>query len=294
LNKQKLQKLQKHRSHVKNSDAKCGFPVVGFLFPDWTHLLNRNQGTHVPLLARHSSASSREKCITSSTMNQTQRFLAINGSHLKGQRLQRGMTQLQLAKAAGYSDRLIRKAEHGGTLDIATIQNLAEALCENDKSVTWESLVLDNLAIARIWVSGMDSLGPKMLPAVEPYLAEDFVLYCPGDPQLAAFMGTFHGTAGFQEWLDAFFSEFTRQPASELEYFVGDDTIIARWMELVHLQGIPCGPIRISMHFRFHNGLIIRIEYDYDTKTGADSITEARRLLAKTQGRGDARMREEV
>jgi hypothetical protein len=44
------------------------------------------------------------------------------------------------------------------------------------------------------------------------------------------------------------------------------------------------------MHFRFHNGQIVPIEYDYDTMTGADSITKARQLLGKTQGRAEARM----
>ena len=210
-------------------------------------------------------------------MNHTQRFLAINGRLLKAHRLEQGMTQLQLAKSAGYSERLIRKAENGGTLDIATIQDLAEALCQTDKVVPWESLVLDNLAIAKSWMEALDTYGRDMLPCVEPCIANDFVFYCPGNLDVASFIGTFHGPTGFQKWLDSYFSEFTREPGSELQYFVGEDSVIARWLELANVQGIPCGPIRISTHFRFQEGQLVRIEFDHDTKLVADAIMTAHR-----------------
>ena len=108
-------------------------------------------------------------------MSNISRFIAINGRELRTQRLTRGWTQFQLAKTAGYTERLVRKAEKGGTLDIATIQNLAEALSTPDNTVPIESLTMDISAIARKWVESFDQLRARMLPEVESFLAEDFV-----------------------------------------------------------------------------------------------------------------------
>ena len=58
------------------------------------------------------------------------RFVIVSGEVVRRLRMERGMTQLQLARAAGYTERLIRKAEKGGRLDIRTVQNLAEALSQ--------------------------------------------------------------------------------------------------------------------------------------------------------------------
>ena len=103
-------------------------------------------------------------------MTTNPRFIAINGRELRNCRLVRGWTQLQLAKSAGYTERLIRKAEKGGTLDIATIQNLAEALSSPDNVVLPESLTLDIAAIARKWVEGFENLERQMVKEIEQFL----------------------------------------------------------------------------------------------------------------------------
>jgi DNA-binding XRE family transcriptional regulator len=70
------------------------------------------------------------------------RFVIVSSERLLRLRMQRGMTQLQLAKAAGYTEWLVRKAEKGGRLDIATVQNLAEALSQFGEPVSADSLVV--------------------------------------------------------------------------------------------------------------------------------------------------------
>ena len=212
-------------------------------------------------------------------MTNNPRFLPINGRELRNCRLARGWTQSQLAKSAGYTERLIRKAEKGGTLDIATIQNLAEALSSPDKVVLPESLTLDIAAIARKWVEGFENLEARMLPEIEPFLTDDFEFVCPGEPGTVPFIGTWKGSAGMQQWLDLYFSLFQRHKSTGVEYMVGDNTVVARWLESGTFQGVACAPVRINMHFRFVNGLIAHIEDDYDTHCGATNVAEAQSQL---------------
>ena len=212
-------------------------------------------------------------------MTTNPRFIAINGRELRNCRLALGWTQFQLAKSAGYTERLIRKAEKGGTLDIATIQNLAEALSTTDSAVSIKSLTFDMVAIARKWVESFDRLKAGMLPHIEPFLTEDFEFVCPGDPAMAPFVGTWKGATGHQLWLDHFFGFFEECVNSEVEYTVGDGTVIARWLTTCTYQGVPCPPVRINMHFRFENGRIARIDDEYDTHAGAQYVTEAQAQL---------------
>jgi transcriptional regulator with XRE-family HTH domain len=208
-------------------------------------------------------------------MKKSTRFIEINGRELRSRRLARGWTQLQLARSAGYSERLIRKAEKGGTLDIATIQDIAEALSAPDHAVSVDSLTVDIAAIAKRWVESWEQLEVRMVPEVESLLAEGFEFVCPGEPGIVPFTGTFKGTDGMQEWLDLYFSCVQRTKNIEVEYMVGEDTVLARWLEHGTFLGMPAPPVRINMHFRFIDGLIVRIVDDYDTQTAATTASTA-------------------
>ena len=182
------------------------------------------------------------------------------------------MTQYQLARMSGYTERLVRKAEKGGRLDVVTIRNLASALSMSGQSVSADSLCLDNLSIAKLWVHGLDEFGRDMPSAIARFLSKDFVFQSLGDPRTTPFAGTFGGHSGFQQWLHRYFSVFERRIVEDLEFIDGADIVVARWRETCSLGGISYGPIRVSMYFRFREGMIIRMENDYDTKTVEDAI----------------------
>jgi transcriptional regulator with XRE-family HTH domain len=186
------------------------------------------------------------------------------------------MTQLQLAKAAGYTERLVRKAEKGGSLDITTIQNLAEAFSQFGEPVKCESLIQDNQAIAKNWIEALNEYQSEMQSAIASYLSDDLIFYSPGSPQAAPFAGTFYGPIGHQNWLDAFFRVFGRVPCCDVDFSIGADSVIARWMETVTIQGIVCGQFRVSMFFRFRDGLIVGIDHDHDTRAAEDALAKAR------------------
>jgi transcriptional regulator with XRE-family HTH domain len=69
------------------------------------------------------------------------RYSPVNGSHLRSLRQSRGWTQVEFGRLAGYSERLIRKAESGGNLLLETIEDLATALSQTNEVVSSESLI---------------------------------------------------------------------------------------------------------------------------------------------------------
>lgn len=160
------------------------------------------------------------------------RFHTVNSELMRQLRLSRGWSQKELARIAGYSDRLVRKAELGGTLDIETIQDIAEALSTDLRKVNAESLIQDILWIARRFVSGYDSVGREMAPLIEPYVSADFVFHVAGDPTTAPFIGDWRGMEGFQTFLDTFFGLVSRTANSlSPTYSVAEDSVIARYVD---------------------------------------------------------------
>ncbi len=77
------------------------------------------------------------------TIIESSRSVLVHGRMIRSLRKMHGWTQAELAKRAGYSERLIRKAELGGRLMPETIADLSEPwrLRETDRSHF--ALVLD-------------------------------------------------------------------------------------------------------------------------------------------------------
>ena len=93
-------------------------------------------------------------------VNLPARSVRSNGSLIRQLRLNRGWTQLELAKLAGYSARLIRKVESSSFVDIETVRNIAEAMSTAIEPVAYLQLTLDNLSVATKWIEdGYETLG---------------------------------------------------------------------------------------------------------------------------------------
>lgn len=210
------------------------------------------------------------------TMIHSNRFRNVNAVRIKQLRLARNWSQGELGRRAGYSERLVRKAEAGGRLSVDTIADLAEALSTTGELVTPESLECDYLGMAKTVVESYDLYGIEMMPHVSHLLSDDFVWYCPGDPEIAPFAGTWYGVAGLQAWLDIFFGIFRREPGTlETRWTVGSDIISARYEDRLWMGEQALDPFWVNLHFHFRGGLIIRIDDEYDTKAAADSHVAA-------------------
>ena len=215
------------------------------------------------------------------------RSLHINVLLLRKLRRKRGWTQRDLAEKSGYSERLIRKAEHGGTLDIETIRNLAESLSTEDDPISFEELASDQLSIAKLWVDALNHFGVGMIPVVAPYLSDKFVFNCPGDPSTAPFIGMWEGLEGFKQHVDAYFQVFRRVPNDNVTFTIGENLVSARWQESGYLGDELVGPVRINMHFHFRDGKICRIDDEYDVQGGAYLRSQAELALSSRKTHHD-------
>ncbi len=194
---------------------------------------------------------------------------------MKELRVARGWTQAELARRAGYTVRVVGKAEGGNRLDIETIDAIAQALSQMDGKVTARQLMLDIKSIAAQFIEALDRYGADLVSHIEHHLAPDFVWICPGDPAVAPFIGTWHGAEGLRKFFAIYCSIFRRLPAAEVTFAVAEDAVIVRYLESAYMGDQLCGPIRINMHFKFRDGLIVRIDDDYDTQGGAEAKRQA-------------------
>lgn len=200
------------------------------------------------------------------------RSTTVCGALLRKYRTTLNWSQEELAKASGYSSRLIRKLESGGTTDFETLCNIAEALSVSGQVVTAALLQTDNLTIAKAWMEALNSNGQKMVDRMANHLSSDFEFFCPGDSNYLPFAGTWKGTDGLQRFLDIYFSIFERIPHDEPHYTIGENLVVARYFERGMVNGSPTPPIRISLCFHFKDGQIHRIDDDYDVMGGQDSV----------------------
>ena len=61
-------------------------------------------------------------------MKSSSKLLAVNGGIIRRRRKQLGWSQVEFGHRAGYSERVVRKAEAGGTLRLQTIKDFATTL----------------------------------------------------------------------------------------------------------------------------------------------------------------------
>lgn len=202
-------------------------------------------------------------------MNQ-QPSVELNPELFRAARLERGLTQRELANLAGYSERVIRKAEMGGRVRFQLACDIAEALSTPSRPVTIEQLCFPPLAAAKRWMETFDQFGVDMLQHIRPLLSEEIVFVCEGSKETFPFNGTWHGLEGHQGWLDAFFGIFERVPGISPVYLLGDGIVSARWNETVKIAGVLCPPVRVCLNFHFQDQRIVRIEDDYNIEAGAD------------------------
>ncbi len=198
--------------------------------------------------------------------------LKILGRLLRQERIRLGLTQAELAFKAGYSDRLIRKAEGNGRLNRSSVADIITALVESGSSVCESDLTCDPVAIAREFLECLELFGRSMMAQCEHLLFDPFTFECAGDPETSPVAGVFVGRIEFQRWLDSFHLAFARVSGKKLnpEYLVNANHVIARYVESdLECEGKRCPPIWVNLFFEIHDGLIHRVRDEFDTFAGA-------------------------
>lgn len=190
---------------------------------------------------------------------------------LKHFREQRGWTQAGLAKVAGYSERLISKAEGGRSISSETIANLAEALSTPNQTIFPEDLIADPLECARKYIEGLYVHQICIIDHVRSFLADDVEFRVAGSPEVIPFAGCYRGIAEIERLFAVFFS-LIEAPASHdfrSHYrFIAQGNEVVVWGESwLHPIGKPLtAPMPMTHLMRFQRGKLVYLEDRFDTE----------------------------
>lgn len=165
------------------------------------------------------------------------RSFVVNGQLLRACRIARGWTQDDAAAKAGVSDRLIRKAESGGALEIQSIAILAQLYSTPERRLTPDDLLAKPIApipakstpvaspsqpelMVRRWFQEM--WNERRFETIDELLAPDCVLHAEGRD--------LHGRAAMVRRAEEFFAAFDRFLVEIYDLTVQGDLVICRWL----------------------------------------------------------------
>ncbi len=208
------------------------------------------------------------------------RFHAVNAKLLVSLRRRAGWSQAELGKRAGYCERVIRKAEAGGKLSMETIENLAQTFSNAAIPITTKELIYSEELLARSFVESYDGHGVAMLDHCGDFWLLSSFFNVPAKKSVLKLAGVYNGKDEFQTFLNRFFSFFTRRPSSlATTYLTGDGRVVAHFEDILNFYSHDLPPIWVNLHFYFRDGLISRIDHQFDYVTTVSAIEEIRHKL---------------
>ncbi len=196
---------------------------------------------------------------------------------LKFYRERRGWTQDDLASVSGYGDRVLSKAENGGSILATTIDDLAESLSIPEEPLYPEDLISDPLELAKEFHAALNIHQINIVEKVKHFVDDRFVFKMAGDPSVIPFAGEFHGLEGLQQFVDIFFSilevpkDYDHEPYHQ--YIVEGNKVVAKVESWVHPIGQPMDkPMKGICHLLFERGKLILFDNMYDTDQGVKVV----------------------
>ena len=194
-------------------------------------------------------------------------------------RERQGLTQKQLAETAGYSERLVSKAEAGRPISAGAINDLAEALSTSDALVYPEDLIVDPVQIAKEFIKALYTKGKGIIEAIRHFLDDEVVFHLVGDPEQLPIAGRHEGIAAVERLFDIFFSIFEVPKDHDFEScytYLGQGNEVRVWGDnYIHPIGKPMDvPLRMANRLVFRRGKMILYEDTYDTLMGIDRLSE--------------------
>jgi transcriptional regulator with XRE-family HTH domain len=215
-------------------------------------------------------------------MNNDNRFHRVNSTNIKYIRTLLGWTQAELGRRSGYSERLIRKAESGGTLKLSTIRDISEAMTAAGVPITVLQLTLDYLTLVREFIEAYDANGAEAVQHCDAIFTEDIELRCTADSTKVSFAGTWQQIEGLKKFFVLYFEVFTRRPSSLTPtYFTSGESVIARFDDTLYHQGHRLPTVRFNLHFAFRDGLISHIEYEFNHHQACQDLEQLRNRLSQ-------------
>jgi transcriptional regulator with XRE-family HTH domain len=193
------------------------------------------------------------------------------GPKLRRLRTRAGLTQEQLAHAAGCSDRLIRRAESSLPLRYETLERIAAALSSFGVATIPADLMSDPLTIAKqLWKSYTQN--QHRLVDRFSHFDQDLEWFVAGTADVIPFAGHWRGLDQVRKGLECFSSHLQRKPAAGQPLYLEGDRHVTiksseRWNRIGN--GAEIADIWITFHLEFRKGRIQRVEHHFDTLAAA-------------------------
>lgn len=208
------------------------------------------------------------------------RAFSCNRDYLRELRLRNGWTQADLAKKAGYSERLISKAEAGTPIARDTICDIAEALSEGEQNrVYWEDLACDPVQLAKRYIDALHIHQSNFMEGIREFLSEDIVVRIAGDPAEIPFAGEHVGIEAVDRAYKIFFSvlEVPDHDYQKCYQYISQGPNAIIWgKSWIHPIGRPmANPIQVSNLLMFRRGKLVLLDDCFDTAAGAAALRDA-------------------
>ncbi|MDA7977613.1 MAG: helix-turn-helix domain-containing protein [Pirellulales bacterium] len=200
------------------------------------------------------------------------RYYTCNGELVKHYRTLLGLTQDQLAAKAGYTDRLVRKAEASQQLSADTIEVLAEALSSKATAVYPEDLVHSPREFALNFLDKLKAHRQQLVAGLQQSFDEEMSCFVAGSPERFPFAGEFQTVDGFDAFWHRFFSVFSlaANPVHNLRVMSeGNSAVLKFDIRLHHKAMDELAESWIIFFLQFRRGKVVRFEDYFDTERGA-------------------------
>lgn len=200
------------------------------------------------------------------------RSLPCNPHALVFHRKRRDWTQAELAQVVGYTERVIVKAEAGKPIRLNTIEDLAEALSNDEVKVAPDDLVARPIDMAKQLIFGSYVHRHDTFNKIKHFLHPDIELIFDGDPNVVPFAGHHRGLDEVEKALGIFFAVLDAPADCDYEsthqFLVNENNpneVIVWGKAFFHPVGQPDMQINLQIRCLFENGRMKVIDDRFDT-----------------------------
>jgi len=161
---------------------------------------------------------------------------------IRAYRERRGWTQVELAVRAGFSERLVRKAESGDPIRMDTVEALAEVLSTEAEPLQARDLIDDPLAVAQAFVRAYLTHGIDCARLWAHLFDPNIVMAIHSDPAHLGFAGEHVGIAGIEHVIRTALVQFTVVREDFGRWFTNGSRVAALRQQVLRINGVPDSP----------------------------------------------------
>lgn len=197
------------------------------------------------------------------------------GNDIRKMRNDRGWTQERLADEAGFTSRLIRKAEAGTPLHPDTIDILAETLSTPEKCLAPEDLVFSDALVISTFYSSVSIYGAEVGYKLSHLFDDELVIWAAGEETGLPFAGTWKGLDGLYDYFSAVLRCYTFHGNDDEPEILrtGEDILVigSSYWTSQH-SDTPTGIWQVN-RYRLRRGRILEWKNYFDTATAVHLAT---------------------